>query len=436
MIGIVGGGIAGLAAAHRLQDAGKNVKIFESQSTVGGLAMSYETAGDPIEVYYHHLLKSETAILDLIDEFGLQESVEWRVGTTGYYIEGTEHPLNTPLDILSYPHLGVYDTFRLGLLTLGKQIGASFPPLRSYDDFETYDDVPIREFIIKNTTKRVYENFWEPLLDAKFGNRKDDISAAWLLGRIQFRSERDLLRGEILGYLDGGFERLIGTLHESVGEENIHLGARVEEIETANGNVDALTVTEDGMTNRYDVDDVVVATMPHVLESLIDYSCPIEFQGSICSVVSLEESVLDNYWVNIADDVSFGALIEHTNFIPAERYGGEHLLYVARYVQGPEEEIWQLEDGEIEDRWLSEIESLYPSFDRTTVNWIQTSRNPMTAPVYKQNYIEDIVPYQLSEVVAEGLYYAGMATRAQYPDRSLSGAIEAGFDCASRIIEN
>ncbi|MFT4923159.1 MAG: hypothetical protein ACI8XM_002384, partial [Haloarculaceae archaeon] len=35
-----------------------------------------------------------------------------------------------------------------------------------------------------------------------------------------------------------------------------------------------------------------------------------------------------------------------------------------------------------------------------------------------------------------GLYYAGMASRAQYPERSLNGGIEAGFACADRIADS
>ncbi len=46
---------------------------------------------------------------------------------------------------------------------------------------------------------------------------------------------------------------------------------------------------------------------------------------------------MDTYWLNIAHDAPFGALIEHTNFVPKERYGGDHLLYVASYVQDESE---------------------------------------------------------------------------------------------------
>ena len=59
MIGIVGGGIAGLAAAYRLQEQGHEVQIFEATEEIGGLAAVYETPGDDIEKFYHHLSKSE-----------------------------------------------------------------------------------------------------------------------------------------------------------------------------------------------------------------------------------------------------------------------------------------------------------------------------------------------------------------------------------------
>ncbi|NWN13323.1 protoporphyrinogen oxidase, partial [Escherichia coli] len=87
----------------------------------------------------------------------------------------------------------------------GVDVRGGRPRRDTYDDIEAFEDVSVTEFLLDHTTRGVYEYFFEPLLDAKFGDRTEDISAAWLLGRIKFRGERDLLRGEILGYLDGGF---------------------------------------------------------------------------------------------------------------------------------------------------------------------------------------------------------------------------------------
>jgi protoporphyrinogen oxidase len=149
----------------------------------------------------------------------------------------------------------------------------------------------------------------------------------------------------------------------------------------------------------------------------------------------MSESLTDTYWLNIAEEVPFGALIEHTNFVPADRYGGEHLLYAVSYIQSPEEELWQLDDAGVEEAWLSGIESLFPDFSRDDVNWIETARNPRTAPIYERGYLDMVIPYDLGDEVADGVYYAGMASRAQYPERSLNGGIVAGYECAKRIAE-
>ena len=434
MIGVVGGGIAGLAATHRLQQAGHEVQLFEAGSQLGGLAATYETAGDPIERFYHHLSANETTIVELAAELGLEEAVEWHIGENAYYVDGVEHPLDTIWQIAAYPYLSVYDKLRLGLLTKGIDVRGGIPRTDSYDDLTVYEGTPIEEFLREHTTAGVYEYFFEPLLDAKFGKRKNDISAAWLLGRIKFRSERDLLRGERLGYIDGGFGRLLDRLVAAVGAETITANARVTGLEYGD-RVERLTVEGPEGTTRHDVDTVVIATMPDLLETLTGYESRVEFQGSVCAVVTMSEPLMDTYWLNIAENSPFGALIEHTNFVSPERYGGQHLLYVASYVQGPEEELWGWSDEMVRDRWLSGIADLYPSFDRDAVEQMRIARNPQTAPVYSRGYLDRVIPYDLSEAVTEGLYYAGMASRAQYPERSLDGGVVAGQRCAELIDE-
>ncbi|RRJ32169.1 NAD(P)/FAD-dependent oxidoreductase [Halocatena pleomorpha] len=434
MIGIVGGGIAGLAAAYRLQRAGHDVQVFEASSDVGGLAATYETSGDRIEAFYHHLSKSEQTIVDLATELGVGDRVEWHVGKNAYYVDGSVYPMDTPWEILSFPHWSVYDKFRLGMLTLDVDVRGGVPSFDTYERLEDFEHVPVKEFAVEHTTQNVYETFFDPLLDAKFGSRKDDVSAAWLLGRIKFRGERDLLRGEVLGYIEGGFGVLLDALVAAVGKENITTDARVTDL-AVKKEVQSLTVETEGETTTHDVEDVIIATMPNVLESLTGYPCEIDFQGSVCAVLEMDESLMDTYWLNVADDAPFGALIEHTNFIPTDRYGGEHLLYVASYIQDQSEDLWQMSDEQVTEHWLSGIEELFPQFDRDAVTNVRIARNPRTAPIYERGYLDMVVPYDLGAEVGDGIYYAGMASQAQYPERSLNGGILAGYACADRIIE-
>jgi protoporphyrinogen oxidase len=439
MIHVVGGGIAGLAAAYRLQTHGHEVTVLEASDDLGGLAATYPTAGDDVEQFYHHLSKSEETIVDLATELGLGDRIEWLVGKNAYYVDGVVHPLDTLPQIAAYPHLSLYDTFRLGLLTLEIDVRGGWPRFDTYDDLEAFEDVPIREFLLEHTTRGVYEHFFEPLLDAKFGDRKDDVSAAWLLGRIKFRGERDLRRGEILGYLRGGFAVLIDALVDAVGRENVVTGARATDLRLREGaagtEVDALAVDRDGTVRTHPTDGVVVATMPNVLESLTGYACEIDFQGAVCAVVTMDEPLTGTYWLNVAHDAPFGALIEHTNFVSPERYGGDHLLYVASYVQDRAEDVWRMDDAALRETWLGHVGEMFPDFDPRAVESFRVARNPRAAPVYERGYLDLVVPYDLGDAVAEGVYYAGMASRAQYPERSLNGGVVAGFECADLIAD-
>ena len=455
MKGVVGGGIAGLAAAYRLQQHGHDVQVFEASDQIGGLAAVYETAGDPVEKFYHHLSASEETIIDLIGELGLDANLEWPIGKNAYYWDGTVYPMDKPWEILAYPHMSVYDKFRLTMLTQEIDVRGGVPKFDTYENLEDFEDVAIEEFLRDHTSNGVYEGFFEPLLDAKFGDRKDDVSAAWLLGRIKFRGERDLLRGEPLGYLEGGFGQLLDALVEAVGRENITTNARVTDLDLADGAVSEMTVeVADGepaseaqtdgreaeaeadggtTTETHDVDDVVVAAMPNVLEDLTGHPCEIDFQGAVCALVTMDEALTDTYWLNVAHDAPFGALIEHTNYMPPENYGGDHLLYVASYIQDYDEDLWQMDEGDIEDLWLGHIEDMFPDWDRSHVKDFRLAKNPRAAPIYERGYLDMVIPYDLSKEVADGLYYAGMASRAQYPERSLNGGIVAGYECADRI---
>jgi len=450
MKGVVGGGIAGLAAAYRLQQHGHDVQVFEASDQIGGLAAVYETAGDPVEKFYHHLSASEETIIDLIGELGLGESLEWPIGKNAYYWDGTVYPMDKPWEILAYPHMSVYDKFRLTMLTQEIDVRGGVPKFDTYENLEDFEDVPIEQFLREHTSHGVYEGFFEPLLDAKFGDRKDDVSAAWLLGRIKFRGERDLLRGEPLGYLEGGFGQLLDALVDAVGRENITTNARVTGLDLEDERVSEMTVevadapettgesqtaeADGGVTTEtHEVDDVVVAAMPNVLEDLCGYECDIDFQGAVCALVTMDEALTDTYWLNVAHDAPFGALIEHTNYMPPENYGGDHLLYVASYIQDYEEDLWQMDESEVEDLWLGHIEEMFPDWDRSHVEEFRLAKNPRAAPIYERGYLDTVIPYDLSGEVADSLYYAGMASRAQYPERSLNGGIVAGYECADRI---
>ena len=59
----------------------------------------------------------------------------------------------------------------------------------------------------------------------------------------------------------------------------------------------------------------------------------VEYHAALCLVLELDRPFAPYYWTNVADDsVPFLGLIEQSNLVPADCYGGRRFLYVANYV--------------------------------------------------------------------------------------------------------
>jgi protoporphyrinogen oxidase len=122
---------------------------------LGGMAASYHIDDYYIEKYYHHIFKSDAEILQLIEELGLGERLEWLRGSTGYFVDGKAYPMNTPFEILRFPPLSSVDIVRLGILVMRSKF---------IKDRAPYDDITAADWIRKVAGNSVYENFFKPLL--------------------------------------------------------------------------------------------------------------------------------------------------------------------------------------------------------------------------------------------------------------------------------
>lgn len=118
---IIGSGLASLSAGYKLCKLNE-VVILEKDAEIGGMVASYcqDYKGKKyfIEKYYHHIFKSDSELLALITELGLEEQMLWLKGKNAYFVDGKKCPMNTPFEILRFRPLSFIGLMKLGLLVL------------------------------------------------------------------------------------------------------------------------------------------------------------------------------------------------------------------------------------------------------------------------------------------------------------------------------
>lgn len=425
---IIGSGLAGLSAGYKLCKSNE-VIIFEKDAEIGGMSASYcqDNKGKEyfIEKYYHHIFRSDSELIALIKELGLDKQMLWLKGTNAYFVDGKNYPMNTPTQILRFSPLSVTDLIRLGMLVLR---------IKTINDTTPYDRIRAKDWIIDAAGRSVYENFFAPLMKSKFGDNAENVSAAWLIGRVKIRSDRGK-EGEKLGYLRGGFNSLIEALSREITSHGGKILKNKEVTEIIINDNKVQGVITDG--NLITCDAMISTVEPRVLDALTKGKLDnlhktllsIRYQGTVCALIGLDKRLMGdgNYWLNIKADVPFGAVIEHTNFMPLEDYG-EHLVYITSYFQDEKDFRWVQKEEEVLNSYLRGLEKMFPEFSRADVRWAKLFRRMDTAPVYEQGYLQKVLPFAAGP---SGLYLAGMFSSTNYPERSMNGSVKAGFNASN-----
>jgi len=400
-VAIVGAGLSGLNAGRILSEYCK-VVVFEPFN-LGGLASSFCNESYCIERFYHHFFRCDEYLLSLLKTLRLGGKIVWKTARIGQEFNGNLYSLSTPIEILRFPGLSILDKIRLAIFTLRTK----------KMKYEGYDETGVIEGLRRDVGERLFENFFLPLLRAKFGDNYKEVSYAWLLARVSIRSNRKLF-GEELGYLRGGFHQLVEKL-----SENLEIREEKAKI-WKNGK---------WIVNGEKFDSIVFTAPIPELGSLGEKLGvkSIRYQSSICLLISMESPFTEDlYWVNYSNE-PFGATIEHTNFMPLEDYG-EHLMYVAGYTTP--EKLSKLQDEQLFRLWFSSLKKY--GLEERSIRWWRVFKAKYSGAIYVKGFRKLITPYRL----ADGFYYAGLTSKDNYPERSMNGSLLAGKNVAELVIKD
>jgi len=257
-IAVVGGGISGLAAAHRLLELGHTPVLFEKKGRLGGALWTLEQDGYQIEQGVDNFITTVPWGVELCKKLGLGETItptDSRFRKTYVVRSGKLHPL--PDGFLMFAPTRFLPLALTPLLgPLGKLRCAMeyFIPKS-----KSLEDESIAHFVRRRLGNEAFVRLVEPLVGAVYAGDVEKISIDATLSRFRameiengsiIRAMRRSIaqrkkegntstesgpRFSMFVTLRGGLQTLVDAILEKIGPENIRADTEVQSIEKREG---------------------------------------------------------------------------------------------------------------------------------------------------------------------------------------------------------
>jgi protoporphyrinogen oxidase len=387
-VAILGGGVAGLACAHYLAKGGHTPVVLETSGWLGQHGAPIEHDGLRLDGFSHAIRNSDTALCGLLGELGGLGRIAWRETSSAVGVRGTFYPVTAARDLLRTGGIASRDRLRAGLgLAYATQLKRYALHL---------DEVPASEWLPRVFGRRVYEFWWRPVLEGRFGQYADEVPAYWAWRQLNAYQAG---RREVFGYIRGGIGWLAERLRRSVeargGEVRLH--ATVTAVETGGMHC---TVELDGAEERFDrivstiaPGDLAKLARPRLARELPSLDVP--HQGRVTVLVISRRRLGDFYQTALlGDGQPFQRVIEATHVVSSESLGGRHLIYV-RGECGPHTDAFKLPDDVVKKQALDTIRQWFPSYDVGAIEALHVSRDPVAEPITLRGQLSRRLPTRI-----------------------------------------
>ncbi len=290
---VIGGGIAGLTAAHTLVTESQemfDITLLEGSAEVGGKLTVSEVAGVPVDEGAESLLAVRPEAVSLVREVGLERDLVDPITTKPYlWLKNGLRPMppsvmGVPTDLRALAAARVLPNRSLLKLPLEYR--------RSATRFE--NDVSVGAFVESRLGRDVVDNMVEPLLGGVYAGRADALSLEATVPALfrELRDENSLLRaaqrtarggsrragarrGPVFAGIRGGVGRLPGAVADELRLYGVDIctNTSVRSVHRVD-DVWRIIVNRGEGQEVFTAEDIVLAVPPHVASGLLAHICP------------------------------------------------------------------------------------------------------------------------------------------------------------------
>jgi protoporphyrinogen oxidase len=413
----------GLAAAYQAVCNGHHVTLLEASGEPGGMAAHFDFGGLSLERFYHFVCRSDYPTLELLNELQIAHKMRWKETSMGFYSRGQLIPWGDPLSLFRVPQCSLLTKLRYGLFILACMHRGDWPALEATD---------ARRWITRWCGQEGYNRFWRSLLDYKFHDYADRISAAWIRSRIRRVGEsRKSMMTEELGYLEGGSKTLVDALVDAVTKRGcqIHLNCPVEGLQVEDSRITGVRTPDRAWPAQHVISTIPIPYVPKMLSS-IDGSWKSAYErihsmGVCCVVLKLRRSVSPHFWINIEDDaIEIPGVIEFSHL----RALGHTIIYIPYYLPATHPKFDASNDALIQESMLC-LKKLNPQIAEDDILDAAVFRLKHAQPVCEVGFASLLPPIQTP---VSGLQIAD--TCFYYPeDRSIAESVRLGRNMARNL---
>jgi squalene-associated FAD-dependent desaturase len=270
---VIGGGLAGLASAAALGQAGFQVDLFEARAFLGGRATSYPVPGDNSEVIdncQHVLMRCCVNLMDFYGRLGVADRIQFH--KRFYFIEPGGRTSTLEAGALKAPLHFAGSFWKLPFLGMSDKIGiarAMWAIRREHGRRQDLDRISMLDWLReKRQTERAIARFWNQVLVSAINEDLDRMAAShgfqvFWLGFLSSANAYEMgIPSVPLGDLYGP------DVLRRIGNVRLHLRAAVDQVIAENGTIRGVMAGGERHTADYYISAVPFERLPALLPAL------------------------------------------------------------------------------------------------------------------------------------------------------------------------